>query len=1202
MKYTPNSTYSTIYLGAYPAPGGGGPKGASYYLNIPTGVTIEPDQPTSTGGGAPGVSAIGSKYEPLTNGAIVNFGNVIGGVGAPGTSSDNDGSGGDSGVAIGNGATGGIGIDLSFHVPYLGYGTPFRIALTNEKGATITGGAGAAGGEEAAGGTGGIGVSLTGYPNDNYNGGPLYNDGTITGGMGGAGGQGVYAQGTGGPGGTGGVGVYLAHNTTGWGSTNVGVIRGGDGGGAPAGAANEPGNTSGSGGIGVQLGENSNLINYGHIYGGNGADSTFTQGGNGGAGVSIFTAADPGKTPAGDTSNTLFYRAYQDVLETGIGTIVGGNGLGTGTSGGAGLEIFEGFAESDGGGGFSGQSGYGSITGGNGGMAGGVGVYLDGGAFIAFSHISGGIGQNDGLADSVQFGREPGRLIVGYGAAFNGDIGGFVPGDTIEFLNLTPKQVASYFNANTDTITAPNYTLKFSGNFAGDEFTFTKSDYASEKNITTTLVSLIGSNNANNKIITGPTTTPIVVGGPNYPDGVDVATDGSVTPTAYGATGVYSYAPNAGIMNQGAIAGGAGQQAASYGGAGGVGVQVTASATVTNSGSVYGGTGGTSTGENSQSQGGTGGAGVYVKSSSTNASINDILTQLKNFQNGNIGGGNGGTSTGGYSQSQGGAGGAGVYVKASTSFYFSADLSNYGKIQGGNGGSDYKSAAAAKGGNGVDFYSVYPGSNASVYNAGNIAGGNAASGGQGGDGLFANYHVTVDLTTSSISKISGGAGYGGVGGTGIVLQGLSDSITNLGTVLGGIGNGMSGQIGGTGGIGVAQSGGTFTNGGLVAGGSDGTGGAGLQLDGGSAYDSGSITGGTGGNGGVGVDFEAGALFIQASGSVTGGSAGGAGYTAGAGVYFGGGVLTTAGIISGGGATPSVAVQFGPGGYGELKVRPGAQFHGAISGFTVSDAIDLTTVSVSQAAAYFGVTGVPADATTLTIAGSASEPSLMTPTEGTLTLTGSFLGDSFLLSSDRQGGTDITLETAPACYLRGTLIRTEHGEVAIERLAIGDRIPTLSGELRAIRWIGHRRHSGARIERDRDIQPVLVEADALAPGIPRRDLWVSPEHAMYLDGMLIPARALVNGTSIRQEQNLSDVTYFHLELEEHAVIWAEGAPSESFVDEASREMFDNAEQFHRLYPHAEPRPTELCAPRVEEGWEVARVRERLASRPPWGAAA
>jgi hypothetical protein len=69
----------------------------------------------------------------------------------------------------------------------------------------------------------------------------------------------------------------------------------------------------------------------------------------------------------------------------------------------------------------------------------------------------------------------------------------------------------------------------------------------------------------------------------------------------------------------------------------------------------------------------------------------------------------------------------------------------------------------------------------------------------------------------------------------------------------------------------------------------------------------------------------------------------------------------------------------------------------------------------------------------------------------------------------------------------------------------------------------------------------------------------------------------------------------LEFDTHAVIFAEGAPAESFVDDESREMFDNAAEFHRLYPEAVRKPARYCAPRGEEGWELEAVRRRLAQR-------
>ena len=76
----------------------------------------------------------------------------------------------------------------------------------------------------------------------------------------------------------------------------------------------------------------------------------------------------------------------------------------------------------------------------------------------------------------------------------------------------------------------------------------------------------------------------------------------------------------------------------------------------------------------------------------------------------------------------------------------------------------------------------------------------------------------------------------------------------------------------------------------------------------------------------------------------------------------------------------------------------------------------------------------------------------------------------------------------------------------------------------------------------------------------RDLLVSPCHAMFLDGLLIPASSLVNGTTIRQESWVERVEYVHIELAEHDVIFAEGAPSETFLHDDSRNVFQNASEF------------------------------------------
>ncbi len=100
--------------------------------------------------------------------------------------------------------------------------------------------------------------------------------------------------------------------------------------------------------------------------------------------------------------------------------------------------------------------------------------------------------------------------------------------------------------------------------------------------------------------------------------------------------------------------------------------------------------------------------------------------------------------------------------------------------------------------------------------------------------------------------------------------------------------------------------------------------------------------------------------------------------------------------------------------------------------------------------------------------------------------------------------------------------------------------------------------------------------------------------MWLDGMLIPARALVNGETIIQETDV-EVNYVHLELDSHDVIFAEGALSESFVDDDSRAHFDNAPEYPRLYPDAVAVPACFCAPRVEDGALLEAVRLRLRPR-------
>jgi hypothetical protein len=183
----------------------------------------------------------------------------------------------------------------------------------------------------------------------------------------------------------------------------------------------------------------------------------------------------------------------------------------------------------------------------------------------------------------------------------------------------------------------------------------------------------------------------------------------------------------------------------------------------------------------------------------------------------------------------------------------------------------------------------------------------------------------------------------------------------------------------------------------------------------------------------------------------------------------------------------------------------------------------------------------------------------------------------------------------ACYCAGTLILADHGEFPVETLQIGDRVITMSDVMRPIKWIGKRSYGGRFIMGRKDILPVCFKTGSLGDGVPKRDLRVSPHHAMYLQGLLIEARDLVNGLTVTQAEQVDEVEYFHIELESHDVIVAEGALSETFVDDDSRAMFNNAHEYKGLYPDAAVAEARYCAPRVRDGYEIEAVRQAIDAR-------
>ena len=129
-----------------------------------------------------------------------------------------------------------------------------------------------------------------------------------------------------------------------------------------------------------------------------------------------------------------------------------------------------------------------------------------------------------------------------------------------------------------------------------------------------------------------------------------------------------------------------------------------------------------------------------------------------------------------------------------------------------------------------------------------------------------------------------------------------------------------------------------------------------------------------------------------------------------------------------------------------------------------------------------------------------------------------------------------------------------------------------------------------------VWPVRIRKDAFGPGAPRQDVWLSPDHAVFVEDVLIPVRHLINGTTVVQEQR-DVVRYCHIELQEHDVLLAEGLPCESFLDTGNKSDFDNGGRVVRLHPEFTVRAWEAlgCAPLVVYGAELDAARKRLAAR-------
>ncbi|EHH69199.1 Hint domain-containing protein [Gluconobacter morbifer] len=302
-------------------------------------------------------------------------------------------------------------------------------------------------------------------------------------------------------------------------------------------------------------------------------------------------------------------------------------------------------------------------------------------------------------------------------------------------------------------------------------------------------------------------------------------------------------------------------------------------------------------------------------------------------------------------------------------------------------------------------------------------------------------------------------------------------------------------------------------------------------------------------------------------------------------------ITNGGTFSGAGAisvASGLTINFGDGG-GTLNLAGSSAGIALLSGASINGfgAGDKIIVSSN------GATATVTDVSYSSLLGT----STLTFSNGdTLSLVGEYTdhedGNGTYISTEavtNGAGTELVV----ACFCRGTMIGTSEGERSVEDLQIGDLVLTVSGKAEPVRWIGRRSYSRRFAALNPDVMPVVFRQGSLGNGLPTRDLSVSPKHAMLLDGVLIPAEALLCGTAIaRSWQNSDVVEYFHIELDGHQAVYAEGAPTESFVDDGSRHMFHNVDEYKALYPDRVMTSVRYCAPRLEDGRELEEIRRRL----------
>jgi hypothetical protein len=634
------------------------------------------------------------------------------------------------------------------------------------------------------------------------------------------------------------------------------------------------------------------------------------------------------------------------------------------------------------------------------------------------------------------------------------------------------------------------------------------------------------------------------------------------------------------------------QNDAAWGGAGGAPFAVTNVASGGGGGGGLGGNGGAGGDEQiSGNAGGGGGGGVGVGAVGGAVTENGDPGLLPGQQAaGNTlvaggglsgGGGGGGGGRGGFDLT-GTSGGGGGGVAGAPSYLIYAGNGGFG---GGGGGGGAKIVFSAPP---YDF----PG----VGGSGGFGGGGGAggSGGHGGFGGGGGAGVSVNQP--------GGPKTGAVGGFGGGNGGMQQSA----------GSGGGGGLGAGGDI-FIQSGGLLTieGGNLLTGGSVKAGPGGVAADAendgaaGQAYGAGIFLQGTGGtltfappagetttimdpitdedgsadsttDGGYSVTMDgAGTLVLDAANTFTGG------------IVLADGTLELG--VPGAAGSGEISFDVTPGALPAplLKIDGSVLPQNLISGFADGAAINLAGIPLADVTGFH----VGSSSITFTLIGAPFATTLQ------------FANTLGTVQEGRASDGSLLIQTI-ACYCRGTRILTPAGEVAIEHLRQGDLVLTAAdgGRVaRPIRWIGCRRIDIAAHAQPDLVRPIRIRRGAVADNVPHRDLLVSPDHAILVDGLLMPARLLVNATTIAADPDQDTAYYFHLELDRHCLLFAEGLEAETYLDTGNRHAFENAGLPVTLHPDfstwssPDADRSAACAPLATSANETEPAWRRLAVR-------